>query len=232
MPRRQLLPVTITLFALGCGLGAIEASHVGNWHLALRLILLAFIADGVDGTVARRLGVAGALGGELDSLSDVVAFGVAPAFLFAAAYGDGFALARLTVMMVFVGAGAYRLARFHILPSGPYFCGLPIPSAGVLLAATVAGPFTPNVWVAGVVAVALAGLMVSKHPFPTLAQWRKTLVALLVGSAVLIAIWPSGETLAIVSIVVLASYVLWGFAVGLVGDGADGPAVFDVETHA
>lgn len=232
MPRRQLLPVMITLLAMGCGLGAIEASHAGNWHLALRLILLAAIADGVDGTVARRLGVDGALGGELDSLSDIVAFGVAPAFLFSAAYGEEFALPRLLVALVFVGAGAFRLARFHILPSGPYFVGLPIPSGGVLLAATVAGPFTPNVWVAGGIAIALAGLMVSKHPFPTLAQWRKSLLVVLVGSAAVIAIWPSGETLAIAAIVALASYVLWGFAVQLVGDGADGPTMFDVETHA
>ncbi len=232
MPRRQILPIAITLFALACGLASIEASHAGNWHLALRLILLAAIADGVDGTVARRLGVAGPLGGELDSLADVVAFGVAPAFLFSTAYGDDFALARLAVAVVFVGAGAYRLARFHILPSGPYFIGLPIPSGGVLLAATVAGPFTPNVWVAGAIAVGLAALMVSKHPFPTLAQWRKTLLAVLIVLAIVIAIWPSGETLAIAAIAVLASYVLWGFAVELVGDSADGPTMFDVETHA
>lgn len=232
MPRRQLLPVGITLFALACGLAAIEASHVGDWHLALRLILLAAIADGLDGTVARRLGVDGALGSELDSLSDVIAFGVAPAFLFSAAYGDGFDLTRLLVAIIFVGAGAYRLARFHILPSGPYFVGLPIPSGGVLLASAVAGPFTPNVWVAGAIAIALAALMVSKHPFPTFAQWRKTLLGVLVGAAVLIAIWPSGEMLAIVAIVALASYVLWGFAAELVGDGADGPTMADVGPRA
>lgn len=232
MPRRQYLPVGITLFALGCGLAAIEATHVGDFHLALRLILLAAIADGVDGTVARRLGVAGALGGELDSLSDIVAFGVAPAFLFAAAYGDEFTLVRLAIMIAFVGAGAYRLARFHILPSGPYFTGLPIPSGGVLLAAMVAGPFEANVWVSGGLAIALAALMVSHHPFPTFAQWRKTLLFVLVASAVVIAIWPSGETLSIVSMAVLASYVLWGFVTQLVGDGTDGPAMIDAETHA
>jgi CDP-diacylglycerol--serine O-phosphatidyltransferase len=211
----------ITLFAMACGLGAIEASRAGDAHLALRLILLAAIADGLDGTVARRLGVAGAMGGELDSLSDIIAFGVAPAFLFSSVYGDAFPPARLLVALVFVAAGAYRLARFHILPSGPYFTGLPIPSAGVLLAASVAGPFTLSPLVAGGIAVALASLMVSKHPFPTFAQWRKTLLGVLVAGAVFIAIWPSGEALAIAAIVVIASYMLWGFAVELVGDGAD-----------
>ncbi len=217
MPPRQVFPMAITLFAMACGLGAIEASRVGDAHLALRLILLAAIADGVDGTVARRLGVAGAFGGELDSLSDIIAFGVAPAFLFSALYGDVFAPLRLIVAIVFVAAGAYRLARFHVLPSGPYFVGLPIPSAGILLAASLAGPFTPNPAVAIGIAVALAALMVSKHPFPTFAQWRKTLVGVLVVSAAVIAIWPSGETLAITAMVVIASYVLWGFAVELIG---------------
>ncbi len=217
MPPRQLLPMAITLFAMACGLGAIEASRVGDAHLALRLILLAAIADGVDGTVARRLGVAGAFGGELDSLSDIIAFGVAPAFLFSAVYGEVFAPLRLILVVVFVGAGAFRLARFHVLPSGPYFVGLPIPSAGILLAASVAGPFTPNPAVAGGIAVALAALMVSKHPFPTFAQWRKVLLGALVASAALIAMWPSGEALAIASLVVIASYVLWGFAVELIG---------------
>jgi CDP-diacylglycerol--serine O-phosphatidyltransferase len=221
VPRRHYLPALVTLFALACGLGAIEASRAGDAHLALRLILLAAIADGVDGTLARRLGVAGPFGGELDSLSDVIAFGVAPAFLFSGVYMHEPAAVRLTIAIAFVAAGAYRLARFHILPSGPYFTGLPIPSAGVLLAASVAGPFTPSPVVASGIALALAALMVSRHPFPTFAQWRRTLLGVLVGSAVLIAIWPSGEALAIAAIVVIASYVLWGFAVELVNDGAE-----------
>ena len=101
--------------------------------------ILAAIADGVDGTVARRLGVAGAFGGELDSLSDIIAFGVAPAFLFSGVYGEVFAPTRLILVVIFVAAGAYRLARFHVLPSGPYFVGLPIPSAGILADLNVDG---------------------------------------------------------------------------------------------
>jgi CDP-diacylglycerol---serine O-phosphatidyltransferase len=231
---RELIPALITLMALGCGLGAIEASHLGNWDLALRLILLAAIIDGVDGTVARKLNAAGPWGGQLDSLSDIVAFGVAPAFLFASAYPDAYAPVRLAMALAFVAAGAFRLARFHILPSSAYFYGLPIPSAGVLLAASVAGPFDLPVWVAGGISVALAALMVSMHPFPTFAQWRKTLLGVLAGSAVLIAIWPSDRSLAIIAVVVLVSYVLWGFVTHLV-DGtetADGPASFEAETHA
>jgi CDP-diacylglycerol--serine O-phosphatidyltransferase len=231
MPRRAYLPTLLTLAALACGLGAIEAAHVANWHLALRLILLGFIIDGLDGTVARRLGVAGPMGGQLDSLSDFVTFGVAPAFIFTVAYPEAFPPLRLALALIFAVGGAYRLARFHILPASPYFTGLPIPSAGVLLSASIAGPFTLPVWVAGGLAAALAALMVSHHPFPTFAQWRKTLLWALGGSAVLIAVWPSGETLAIGALAVLVSYVLWGFLEQLVSD-TGGSVVRDAETHA
>lgn len=234
MSRRELVPALITLCALGCGFGAIEASHLANWDLALRLILLAAIIDGVDGTVARKLNAAGPWGGQLDSLSDIVAFGVAPAFLFAAAYPEAFAPVRLGTALVFVAAGAFRLARFHVLSRSAYFFGLPIPSGGVLLAASVAGPFDLPIWVAGGIAVVLAGLMVSMHPFPTFAQWRKTLLTVMVGSVVLIVIWPSDRSLAIIAIVALMSYVLWGFVTHLVDttEDADGTTLFEAETHA
>ena len=79
MRRRELIPQTITVLALACGLGAFEAASTGQWAWSFRLILLAGVFDGADGVLARRLAVAGPMGQQLDSLSDVVTFGAAPA---------------------------------------------------------------------------------------------------------------------------------------------------------
>src|SRR5919202_6281689 len=79
---RNLVPSFVTAVALSCGLAALEATRMGAWDWTLRLILLAAVADGVDGALARQLHSTSPLGGQLDSLADIVAFGAAPAFLF------------------------------------------------------------------------------------------------------------------------------------------------------
>ena len=206
----------ITLFALSCGLGAIEATRVGNWELALRLILLAAIADGIDGPIARRLNGAGGLGKQLDSLSDIVSFGVAPAFLFSTFYADEPYLVRFGVAIAFVATGAYRLGRFNAQPATDRFTGLPITVGGALLAITVAGPVSAGVAGASIIAVLITVLMGGRHPFPTYAKWRWTLLPAFVGAAVSIALWPGVETLAVAAGIVLAMYVLWGIISQLV----------------
>ena len=172
MTRRQAIPTLITLFALGCGLGAIEATRIGDWGLALRLILIAAITDGIDGPVARRLNGAGEMGKQLDSLSDVISFGVAPAFLFSTFYADEPYLMRFAPALAFVATGAYRLGRFNAHPTTDRFMGLPITVSGALLAVTVAGPTTANVVVASIIALMLTVMMGVRHPFPTFAKWR------------------------------------------------------------
>jgi len=208
--RRQAIPTLITLFALGCGLGAIEATRIGDWGLALRLILLAAIADGIDGPVARRLNGAGEIGKQLDSLSDVISFGVAPAFLFSTFYADAPYLVRFAPALAFVAMGAYRLGRYNAQPSSDRFMGLPITVSGALLAVTVAGPITANVAVASIIALMLTVLMGVRHPFPAFTKWRWTLLPAFVGAAISIALWPGVETVAIVAGVILALYILWG----------------------
>lgn len=200
----------ITFFALSCGLGAIEATRVGDWDLALRLILLAAIADGIDGPVARHLNGAGAIGKQLDSLSDVISFGVAPAFLFSTYYADASHLVRLGPALAFVATGAYRLGRFNAQPATDRFMGLPITVSGALLAVTVAGPITASVTVASIIAAVLTVLMGVRHPFPAYAAWRWTLLPAFVGAAISIALWPGVATVAMVAGVILATYVLGG----------------------
>ena len=172
-PRRRLskgmyiLPSLFTVAGMGLGFYAIlEAMHATAsdfWHMdnAAKAIGFAFLFDGLDGRIARMTGTTSDFGRELDSLSDVIAFGVAPAML---AWAWGFHLMgpfllsqgqwhiKLTQLgaiacFIFLIAGASRLARFNITlnpqPSNPgrpgkkYFVGMPIPAGAGVVAAIV-----------------------------------------------------------------------------------------------
>ncbi len=74
------MPDLITLLNALCGFGAIVAIHYGMVQLSCTLVLLAAIADGLDGSMARHMGGSD-IGGSLDSLADVISFGVAPAII-------------------------------------------------------------------------------------------------------------------------------------------------------
>lgn len=207
---RRSLPSIVTMVALACGLAALEAARVSSWDLALRLILLAAIADGIDGVLARRLRVSSAMGEQLDSLTDIVAFGTAPAFLFASYYADAPVVLRLGVPLAFVLAGAYRLARFHAYPCREGFRGLPITVAGPLLALVVVGPFAVGAWGAGLIGLAIATLMVISRPFPSCMPARRWLLPAIVASVAPVALWPRVETLSIIGVIMFGAYILWG----------------------
>lgn len=218
MTFRQLLPALVTVVALAGGLAALEAARAGAWDLSLRLILLAAVADGVDGPLARWLGATSAIGEQLDSLADIVAFGVAPAFLFWTYYGQSSDPVRFGVGLVFVLAGAYRLARFHAEPADGVFSGLPITAAGPLLALAVAGPFNAGVRDAGVFGISLAALMTSHIPFPTLTQSRRWLLPGIAATSLPIALWHRVETLAAAAALAFGLYVVWNLVGPLMKD--------------
>jgi CDP-diacylglycerol--serine O-phosphatidyltransferase len=90
--------------------------------------------DGLDGRVARMLGISSEMGKELDSLCDLVSFGVAPALLLYAQvlYAFPYALG-LIAAIFYIMCGAFRLARFNVLNISGYFVGIPITLAGALL---------------------------------------------------------------------------------------------------
>jgi CDP-diacylglycerol---serine O-phosphatidyltransferase len=118
------------------------------------LIFLSAGFDLLDGRVARKLKVNSELGVELDSLADIVSFGVAPALVFHALAAPSI-LTSLSFIL-FPTMGALRLARFSVKPTIGYFKGLPIPAAGLPLAGM--GFFSySNVWIT----IILALLMVS-----------------------------------------------------------------------
>ena len=137
----------LTLGNAGCGVLAIfavmaylETHHLGRLLTATVLLPLALVFDVLDGRVARARRAHSALGRELDSLADVISFGVAPAAL---AYGAGMnGLWDVVILVYFVCCGVSRLARFNVtaetLASGgdtvKYFEGTPIPTSLVLVA--------------------------------------------------------------------------------------------------
>lgn len=115
-----------------------------NWYWASVFIGIAAIIDFLDGFVARLLNASSALGAQLDSLADVVSFGVAPGMIIFqflrwswAQHEDGLDVSMLWLLPAFIipCAGAYRLGRFNVDTQQSYgFKGVPIPAAGLLIA--------------------------------------------------------------------------------------------------
>lgn len=133
----RILPSIFTLINLLLGFISIINTMREQYQLAAILIILSMILDGMDGKVARRLNTSSAFGKELDSLSDLVSFGVAPAILiYSAQVSDlGYnGYLGLGIASVFALCGAIRLARFNVLNISDFFVGVPITAAGSILA--------------------------------------------------------------------------------------------------
>jgi CDP-diacylglycerol--serine O-phosphatidyltransferase len=136
-----LLPGLFTMGNMFCGYACIVYSLRGDFETAAPFIGFAVVLDMLDGRIARMTGTASDFGVELDSLADVISFGVAPAIL---SFAWGLSpLGRLGTFsgFVFVSAAAMRLARFNIQSAGGgdkrYFVGMPSPAAAAIPAATV-----------------------------------------------------------------------------------------------
>ncbi|OUS73315.1 CDP-diacylglycerol--serine O-phosphatidyltransferase [Paenibacillus sp. MY03] len=130
------IPSLLTVGNLFLGVIAILMVFNEKPQMAAMMVLIAMLLDGVDGRVARALNAQSEFGKELDSLSDVISFGVAPAFImYVVAFQDLSPALAWTVTAIFPICGALRLARFNVITSSAgYFIGLPIPAAGGVLA--------------------------------------------------------------------------------------------------
>ena len=135
---RRILPNTCTAANLFFGMCSILATYEGNFFYGAVFILLALIADGLDGRVARALGVASEFGKEMDSLCDLGSFGVAPAFLAYAFCLNHFGQIGQAAAIIFALCGMWRLARFNVSTDTVhgYFMGLAIPAGGCIIATT------------------------------------------------------------------------------------------------
>ncbi|PLT30929.1 CDP-diacylglycerol--serine O-phosphatidyltransferase [Peribacillus deserti] len=123
----------LTLINLSLGGFSIISGMKGELNLALLLIFLAALADRFDGMAARLLNSESELGKQLDSMCDIISFGVAPALLLYEGIIVEFGAPGTFFTVFYIGCGAFRLAKFNITENNGYFTGLPITAAGCLL---------------------------------------------------------------------------------------------------
>lgn len=226
--RGATLPSILTSVSLFFGVLSLVRSIQGQYEFAALFIAFSIVLDGLDGLVARLMGTASDFGRELDSLCDLMAFGVAPAFLaYAWALSD---LGRLGVAAAFayVLCGALRLARFNIQASVAdkrHFVGLPIPAAAGAVAALVY--YCPRPVhdpalsaLAGLLVAVLAVLMVSRARYRSLKQMdlraRRPYLVLIPPILILLAIfaWPGPVLLGISFLYVLSGVLPRGLLSG------------------
>lgn len=134
----------LTLGNLSLGGFAIITSIKGELHLSLLLIFIAALLDRFDGMTARKLNIESELGKQLDSMSDIISFGVAPALLLYQAILFEFGAPGAFFTVFYIACGAFRLARFNVADHNGYFTGLPITAAGCLATLSFLGiPYLP-----------------------------------------------------------------------------------------
>lgn len=172
-----LLPNLLTTAALFAGFYSIVAAMKGRFDSAAIAIFIAMIADGLDGRVARLTNTQSAFGAQYDSLSDMVAFGIAPALVLYSWSLIYLGKVGWLAAFLYAAATALRLARFNTqVIDKDYFQGLPCPSAAGIMASIVwlGSSIQGNANISFPIAVftiVVAGLMVSTiryHSFKTL----------------------------------------------------------------
>jgi CDP-diacylglycerol--serine O-phosphatidyltransferase len=234
-----LLPNIITLSSIFCGFDSIRlsasATEADDYYRASLLLIFALLFDMLDGRVARLTKTQSAFGLQIDSLADVISFGVAPALLVYKWSLYQRPTAGLIVSFLFAGAGAVRLARFNVLSMGEggkptkpgkYIVGLPVPgAAGILISLVVANHAVSGelmgpryLWIMMVVTVFLSFLMVSTVRFRSFKDLKLNarsvaVVFFAVGSSAVVSLQTKP---AFVLVWLLAFYVALGLAESLV----------------
>jgi CDP-diacylglycerol--serine O-phosphatidyltransferase len=136
---RMLLPNMLTLIGVCIGLTSIRFALSGEFHLAIIAIIFAALIDGLDGRIARLIKGTSKVGKELDSLTDMISFGVAPAFIMYFWKLNTLGRFGWLLCLVYVICVALRLARFNISSNKEpswrdnFFEGVPSPAGGILV---------------------------------------------------------------------------------------------------
>jgi CDP-diacylglycerol--serine O-phosphatidyltransferase len=178
IPLRMIVPNVITVLAICAGLSGIRLAFDGRFETAVIMVLVAAFLDGIDGRTARMLKATSKFGAQMDSLADIVNFGVAPALVLYAYVLDGARGLGWIAALLFAIACGLRLARFNVMgedpnPSGwhaDYFVGVPAPAGAVLVLLPAYLGFlgverTPLfAYVSTVYAVLVAMLLISRLP--------------------------------------------------------------------
>ena len=136
--KRAYIPNAFTFINLSLGIFSILSTIEGNYALASTFILLAGLVDRYDGRIARFLNASSELGKELDSLADLVSFGVAPSILSFLLFNfkdvGNTSIIGFIVLITFPICGAFRLARYNVSTFDGVFAGVPITIAGCFMA--------------------------------------------------------------------------------------------------
>jgi len=213
-----LLPSALTAGNMFAGFFAIISTLNGWYDSAAIAIGIAVVLDGLDGRVARMTNATSDFGVQLDSLADVITFGIAPAIL---VYSWGLVefgeFAGLSAF-VFLICGAIRLARFNVQSKGDHFIGLPIPAGAGFIAATVHlfGQFpqeTPFKFYLIGITYLLSFLMISTISYPSfkkisLSRGKPHLNVLMIALLVAGIVWYSEEVLMSIAAIYLCSGLL------------------------
>jgi CDP-diacylglycerol--serine O-phosphatidyltransferase len=168
---KHSLPNLLTFINLSLGIIALLFSIKDELIQASLLVMVAALTDRFDGKVARMLDSTSELGKELDSLSDLISFGVAPIIIAWKISFINLGIIGYLLTVLFPIAGAYRLARYNITTFNNVFCGVPITLAGAFLSiinlynsfSVMRKSYTNvNTIVVAVIIVMLSYLMISK----------------------------------------------------------------------
>ena len=219
----RLIPNILTLLALCAGMTAIRLALTGKYQSAAAAIIIAGVLDGIDGRIARLLKVTSPFGAQLDSLSDFVSFGVAPAVLLYLWTMSQLASLGWALVLLFGVCCALRLARFNTqlgaeLPPYAYnfFTGVPAPAgAGLVMIPMFVSfefelAFFRSPYLNGLVLAGVAALMVSRIPtfsfkrFRVPAEWVLPMLLVIGGLAAFLTTEPWG-TLLVIGILYLGS---------------------------
>jgi CDP-diacylglycerol--serine O-phosphatidyltransferase len=230
-----VLPNLFTVSSIFCGVYSITLSAGeptgDNFYRAAVAIFFGSFFDAFDGRVARLTRTQSDFGVELDSLADVITFGVAPAILVYKWALSGMGTAGLIICSIYAACGAIRLARFNVLAhsesgSQRFFIGLPIPlAAGMLVALVIAlhnlrAPVAEAVgmWPIATLVLVLAFLMVSTIRYRTFKEAglnARTLIAFLAVLALGVGVALRGRP-SLVLLVYFTIYILLGLGEELV----------------
>ncbi len=178
IPVRRLAPNLVTLLAMCAGLTGIRMAFENRYALALAAIVFAAILDGIDGRLARFLKGTSRFGAELDSLSDFVNFGVAPALILYFWGLHELKSAGWIAAMVFAICAGLRLARFNVMAEEPdrpvwtnnFFVGMPAPAGAITVLLPIYAVLlgiprsTFLIWLTLFYTLGIAWLMVSRLP--------------------------------------------------------------------
>jgi CDP-diacylglycerol--serine O-phosphatidyltransferase len=178
IPLRMMFPNLVTVLAICAGLSGIRFGFEGRFETATVMVLLAAFLDGVDGRLARLLKATSKFGAQMDSLADIVNFGVAPALVLYAYLLDRAGSPGWIAALLFAIACGMRLARFNVLDEqkdrpawqNEYFVGVPAPAGALLVMLPLylsflgLEPTRPVAFGAAAFTVLVAFLLVSRLP--------------------------------------------------------------------